>query len=349
MYMITKRQKTISLLATIIILSVSQAEAANTAGPRGPRGLQGVRGKTGPAGAVGPQGAVGPVGAAGLVGPQGAVGPAGVTGAAGTNGVKGDIGLTGATGPAGPVGATGLVGPQGPVGLIGAAGTIGPVGATGAAGTNGAAGSQGEPGSQGLRGAAGADGASLPVHAIGEPYQGGIVFWVDADGQHGLIAAKADQSPGVQWYNGTYFQTNATADGIYAGAKNTEIIIATQTSVGLVCGESTVPSYCLTGPGTATGNYAALIAANYSVQDNGIDPCTGVVTETCYGDWYLPSKFELNLLYNQKIVVGGFASNGYWSSSEGYSYGAWGQGFSYGKPNGGNKNLPLPVRAVRAF
>jgi hypothetical protein len=191
-------------------------------------------------------------------------------------------------------------------------------------------------------------------HAIGDLYQGGIIFWVDADGQHGLIAARADQSSGIQWYNGTPFQTHATGDGIYAGAKNTEIIIATQTTVGLVCGESTVPSYCSEGIGTATGDYAALIAANYSVQDNGIDSCTGAVSETCYGDWYLPSKVELNLLYNQKTVVapwvGEFARGFYWTSTDADSDHAWAQDFADGFQYPNWKWVFWPaVRAVRAF
>ena len=197
--------------------------------------------------------------------------------------------------------------------------------------------------------------AEPPVLIPGDSYQGGIVFWVDQTGQHGLIAAKADQSTRVPWYYCPlwgflhYFQTHATADGIYAGAKNTEIIIATQTTVGLVCGDSTVPSYCTAGPGTATGDYAALIAANYSVQDNGIAPCTGAVSETCYGDWYLPSKVELNLLYNQNTVVGGFADSYYWSSTELFSLYAWYQDFTNGTQNYFDKNLSFRVRAVRAF
>ncbi len=64
MYMITKRQKTISLLATIIILSVSQAEAVVVpTGPAGPAGPQGLQGIPGPKGAAGPAG-TGPVGTA---------------------------------------------------------------------------------------------------------------------------------------------------------------------------------------------------------------------------------------------------------------------------------------------
>ena len=65
------------------------------------------------------------------------------------------------------------------------------------------------------------------------------------------------------------------------------------------------------------GNYAAQVCANY--QSGG------------YGDWYLPSKYELNLLYQQKAVVGGFADCNYWSSSEvRCSSSAWNQYFANG-------------------
>ena len=77
-----------------------------------------------------------------------------------------------------------------------------------------------------------------------------------------------------------------------------------------------------------------------------------------YNDWFLPSKDELNKLY-QNIGrgnalglgnVGGFADF-YWSSSENEYYNAWYQSFSYG---GGQFNYPKSnsygnVRAVRAF
>jgi hypothetical protein len=101
---------------------------------------------------------------------------------------------------------------------------------------------------------------------------------------------------------------------------------------------------------TVGGNFAAKVAANFSVQDNGIDSCTGAVSETCYGDWYLPSKVELNLLYNQKTVVGGFAYNHYWSSTENDSYFAWTKNFTFGTQNANYKdNTNIVVRAVRAF
>ena len=68
-----------------------------------------------------------------------------------------------------------------------------------------------------------------------------------------------------------------------------------------------------------------------------------------YTDWFLPSKDELNLLYQQKTVVGGFANNSYWSSSQSHSNNAWYQYFFDGNQYSYGKNSPLPVRAVRAF
>ena len=47
--------------------------------------------------------------------------------------------------------------------------------------------------------------------------------------------------------------------------------------------------------------------------------------------------------------VGGFASVGYWSSTEGGSGIAWDQGFGNGNQTAGPKSDYLYVRAVRAF
>ena len=127
--------------------------------------------------------------------------------------------------------------------------------------------------------------SNIPVpHVIGETYGGGKVFYVDDSGQHGLIAALADRSTGIQWYNGTNKFTGTTGDGLYAGAMNTAIIIAAQMN------------------DNPAGNFAAKVAADYSVQEDGVTPCTGSAAEICYGDWYLPSMVELNLLYQQKAL-----------------------------------------------
>lgn len=158
------------------------------------------------------------------------------------------------------------------------------------------------------------------AHYIGQSYGGGIVFYVYDNGQHGLIAATADQSTGIRWYGGSNTYTRARGDGVGAGLKNTAIIIANQGPVDGVA-------------------FAATICNEYSVTVNGV----------VYGDWYLPSKHELNLLFLNKNVVGGFANTNYWSSTEVDFYNAWYQVFNFGNQYLTNKNDPGYVRAIRAF
>ena len=164
------------------------------------------------------------------------------------------------------------------------------------------------------------------THTIGESYGGGIVFYVYDNGKHGLIAATSDQTSGIRWYGGSNTNTRARADGVGAGLQNTAIIIANQGNVD----------------GAA---FAATVCNEYSVTVNGVT----------YGDWYLPSKHELNLLYSQKTVVG-FIGGSYWSSSENSSTEAWLQTFNdprtpanEGTQYSLSKSSPFGVRAIRAF
>jgi hypothetical protein len=153
------------------------------------------------------------------------------------------------------------------------------------------------------------------THTIGESYGGGIVFYVYDGGKHGLISATSDQSTGTTWYNGGYAAANAPFDGINAGIRNT-------TSITTVY---------------QTGSYAAEICAFF----NGGN----------FGDWYLPSKYELNLLYQQKTIVGGFANETYWSSTELHPNNARAstQTFTNGVQNNHDKSSTFYVRAIRAF
>ena len=66
--------------------------------------------------------------------------------------------------------------------------------------------------------------------------------------------------------------------------------------------------------------------------------------------WRLPTRVELLLMYENKDVVGGFANNYYWSSTE-YNYfdDAWLQGFSYGFQDPSNKVISYYVRAVKTI
>jgi hypothetical protein len=169
------------------------------------------------------------------------------------------------------------------------------------------------------------------TYSIGDFAQGGIVFWLDETGQHGLACAKQDQSTEVRWYAGTYGYTQAKGDGPFAGEANTAIIIAAQVAIG--------------DDGLT---YAARICNELQITEGG----------KTYGNWYLPSKEELNLMYQNKAIINSTAAaNGgttfdpvvYWSSTEHDNYCPWIQFFYGGSQYYTGKSDTIGVRAVRAF
>ena len=167
------------------------------------------------------------------------------------------------------------------------------------------------------------------VQQVGGFYGGGVVFYILEEGDtdyvagetHGLIAAVADQSSDIQWYNGSYVTTGATATAVGTGSANTDAIIAAQ--------------------GATTTSYAAGLAKAYAAGG--------------YTDWFLPSKDELNKMYLKKEIleaVSGFTafSDFYWSSTEFDVYAAWIQVFFNGdQETSFYKDNFFFVRAVRAF
>ena len=159
---------------------------------------------------------------------------------------------------------------------------------------------------------------------IGKSCEGGRIFWLDATGKHGLVASTVDQSAkGIAWNAGAEIITGANADALYAGQANTEKIVSVQ------------------GNGA---QYAAKLCHDYSATVNNV----------VYKDWYLPSRFELNLLFRQRTVVGGFntSSGIYWSSTETTTKPgtkAWEQEFKFGSQHEDAKYLPDQVRCIRKF
>jgi hypothetical protein len=163
---------------------------------------------------------------------------------------------------------------------------------------------------------------------IGDSHEGGIIFYLDGSGCHGLVAAASDQSTGIQWYNGSFTNTTAYGSGTGAGWGNTSMIVFNQ----------------------GAGAYAAKIC--YDLNEGG------------YSDWYLPSRYELDLMWHNLADsdgdgtnsgpadpnnTGGFAADWYWSSTEFDGSNAWGQYFSDGDQYDNDKTDFGYVRAVRAF
>ena len=173
-------------------------------------------------------------------------------------------------------------------------------------------------------------GSATKAYSIGDFVHGGIVFWVDETGQHGLVCAKQDQNASVRWFGGTNGNTQAKGDGVYAGKANTTIIITGTVSIG-----------------DDNATYAARICNELEI----------TVGDKTYGDWYLPSNHELNLMYQNKRTInttagnnrGSDLSNAYWSSTEIDNDGALKTDFSGGRGVETNKGSTSNVRAVRAF
>ncbi len=157
---------------------------------------------------------------------------------------------------------------------------------------------------------------------VGQPYQGGIIGYIFKPGDpgyvegatHGLIVAPSDQATAVPWYNGRYAVTGAAGTALGTGNANTAAIVATQ------------------GP----GNYAAMLCADLEIGG--------------HTDWYLPSKDELDRIYDNKRTIGGFAEQRYWTSSEADVNNAWPQNFANGyQYHLYDKSYAIRVRAVRTF
>ena len=167
--------------------------------------------------------------------------------------------------------------------------------------------------------------ALAQTYAIGDLGPGGgTVFYITDGGEHGLEAApngleKLSGDHSMEWGCFGISIPNTRGTGIGTGARNTRKIMLAAWKIQAGC--------------TDTG-IAAKIANDYFY---------------FYDDWYLPSKDEL---YDLKDVIGGFAADSYWSSSEdkdGDGGSVWYQDFTNGLQSSGLKDYFLRVRVVRAF
>lgn len=148
---------------------------------------------------------------------------------------------------------------------------------------------------------------------IGDNANGGIVFYVDETGKHGLVCSSSDQSTGAIW--GCKGIIMGTTRDFGAGNQNTTAIVTNCTTIGI----------------------AAKICADLELNS--------------YNDWYLPSIEELVYMYiNLKLNgIGDFSDASYWSSSESGLHGAWRILFSDGRQDYPDKTESFYVRAIRSF
>jgi len=172
---------------------------------------------------------------------------------------------------------------------------------------------------------------------VGDEAFGGIVFYVDETGQHGLVAATEDLTEGATdpmefGYNG--YEWGCDWQEVN-GADGTSIGTGYQNTIDIV------NQGCSTLNGGITAAQAALDA-----EING------------YSDWYLPSRDELVEMYNTIVNgglegnIGGFDTSDwpyYWSSSEYFDFYAWDIYSSNGNAGYNPRYSTYRVRVIRSF
>jgi hypothetical protein len=146
--------------------------------------------------------------------------------------------------------------------------------------------------------------------------ESGFTMTDDNSTAHYLEAAPANMTTTLAWASSDYYaltRITGTAEGTGTGRKNTDLILATDTSAP-----------------------AALACKNLT---------TGGKT-----DWFLPSKDELNQLYNNRTSVVNLSNSNHWSSSQSDGNNAWYQSLGNGNQDYYyTKGSTYSVRAVRAF
>ena len=102
------------------------------------------------------------------------------------------------------------------------------------------------------------------------------------------------------------------------------------------------------------GNGGGLVASesdqteSYGTKWESAKGLCSVLVLNGYDNWFLPSINELGLMYDQKSVIGGFASANYWSSTP-YFNGAVALSFYDGGQNYYPTYDQFRVRAIRGF
>jgi uncharacterized protein (TIGR02145 family) len=178
---------------------------------------------------------------------------------------------------------------------------------------------------------------ALILPTIGSSYGGGKVAYVYQNGDPGyssssipvLIAANADQVGNLG--SGTALWSISGASGV---AQKVGLIGSSYEALGAGLSNTNA---IITAYGT--GNYAAKFAREY--------------TDGTYNDWYMPSINELGKLYLNRVAIGGFSTQYYWSSTEVQETPTQISGYSWSFNGAGNdkhmdtKAWNMKIRAVR--
>ncbi len=138
--------------------------------------------------------------------------------------------------------------------------------------------------------------ANTITYKVGDNAQGGVVFWVDETGQHGLVAALQDVSGPIFSPALSLAFTPPSSGGKGAGYLNTANILSVLLNLQVSRSGSPVTSY------TSVATDVAGMITNFTGQGNTSE-CSGLSTPSinaaCYDSWYIGSREEV-----QSMVAG---------------------------------------------
>ena len=135
---------------------------------------------------------------------------------------------------------------------------------------------------------------------VGKYHQGGVIFFLEDNGKHGLVCAINDLENPLRWDPDSVCNTDALSDNIYSGIQNIRRIISILDSTD------------------KDKMYAAKACQEYTFTDN----------KRTYNDWYLPSRIEMALICANQNLINETALKhngtilmksskiGYWTSTE---------------------------------
>lgn len=244
-------------------------------------------------------------------------------------------------------------------------------------GINGVQGSKGEPGQTGPQGAQGEPGSPGPSGLKGDPGDNGLTVSVNGISHvaGNITLTKADI--GLDKVDNTS-DTNksislATQDALNLKAANnspifTGVPTAPTASAGNNTAQIATTAFVTNAVKSASGHALresylggvvfylsedgqhGLVAATTDANNGkGVSWYDALNEASAIPGWRLPTKTELNLLYTNRDLIGGFNNGTYWSSTEFDSDNARTQYFLNGVQSNVSKSTPLLVRAVRAF
>jgi hypothetical protein len=228
-------------------------------------------------------------------------------------------------------------------------------GTNGTNGTNGAAGAKGDIGLSGTNGTDGAVGAKGDIGLSGAAGTNGVDGATGSDGLPGAHAVDGTVVGQTLIWNGTVWTPTASSCTPYhygdTGPDGGKVFYVD----GSGCHGLEAQAADASSGAAMTWTTAISTSAAYNDSSNLITGAAGFNCSTTDAQltpycWHLPSKTELEYLFEQKDVVGGFANDNYWSSLENDSNNAWSQNFGNGNQVSTVGKLgSIPVRAVRAF